>query len=781
MSIFVGLFVIGADSCLAYTGDFEDGFDGLQYNDGYISTQNVSGIFEMDNDGEIIDGSMSIYAKNGKGRVHLYTQQLVNLSFWMKFGNAQWGASNFLYVKVYDYEDIGYADPLIWFKIGPNSMYYHDGSSWKSFVGGAIGSNTAKFSIGYLNKYQVWYEVYYLGQTYFDEIGDVANTVDNPKMRVVEFYSDVNADYWIDNINYTIGEIEFVEDVTDYQCGDFSSLDTTGTGFGNVHEIHDVGGSRVLEFISPNKVNATYEGFDIYVSTYTNMEDYELYFGGKSNVVAIGLADCVFEYGDGYLMRWVFDGSDTVTVDDERLLIQIRNKYVGNLIWYHSILVTDSYQFYGQTALADFDHIYGHSNNNLVDDNLNGFAYPFMAKWKAYHQGYQSDDVTDCGFSNSVQLINFYENYAGTGEKYAYCGEYASFLASVSTVASPFYQLHIYDDGVEIYEQFFPYDLINCRDTYGFTPDTRGLYWVNITDGAGTDLGVGKKFYVIGDIWDEIYGIRTFKNPSAKGSDFTLEYFVNATGSYRIYGFKDFEDVSNPNMNYFYQDCITGDAGNWKRIFPMEGVHDRVYFRIFKSDNGTYIPASDVYIHNVKKIVEEGYIRISNYDQQISATEYSVVIDKMVTFHGVHNYIGFNVRISKNGLPIYENVNTGFMEQYRFDTEGNYKIALDVLIDDTWEEIDSLRVYVAKPSYAGESADIDAYDIIIGLGISIGLGVAIAVAIGSPVGFPFGFIVGMIVMSRQELGVYQMLPTEVASVIIVGMLILLALVWILDL
>ena len=445
-----------------------------------------------------------------------------------------------------------------------------------------------------------------------------------------------------------------------------SSYMSIGTGFNYYNEYgHN---QHVMEFQSKTAFNGTLQGLELYVPVdFTDaLGNWHLYVDG----VYTGSADCCYAYQYGYILQFNDIG---VLINDEKPIFDIyrADDYVQVLV---------------NAFPSGWILPYWIGDTSIINNKIDGTLIQAIPQYMLYFT-LNETQVTDCGYSNSLDIVNIYPNATGDFNVNQY--KTIFFSATVNSTASPVHKLSIYKSGVLQYEQGYPKDLIKCSGIYGYTPTAVGTYYAVLTD-SGTPIG-GTYVYFNVTSTTKTYAIWTYPNPCEFGQEITVNTYINDTGSFAVCLFTWSDESTD-----YDKSIMTNFVSNGTDSFIISTgtlSENQYYLRIFKQVSDIWSAVGEIYTQLIYGAEVSTYIDIDPHEMEAGET---------VHIHVYNSELLTRVAVFSNTVLIYDNIPRGLSNYYKvYDTIGVYQISVKKYINDAWVLIDSEQLTVITPADNG--------------------------------------------------------------------------------
>jgi hypothetical protein len=461
------------------------------------------------------------------------------------------------------------------------------------------------------------------------------------------------ARYWyIDDIN--IFPDNFTSLYNESGCMTYDeSYFTTGTGM-NYYDGYTVP-TTTVEFISPEAINGTVRGFELFVplDVTDEMSNWNLYINGVYQTSAT----CCYTFGSGYKLQ--FNDLSQV-MDDEYAIVDIYRSIGGAV---PLLVYLDLY------SLKHWSFIYGGSTTLKA-----------TAQYIIYFD-YNETIVTDCGYDNDIAFTNIVDDQEISTFKTVF------FSATVDNTSSPYKKIVVNKDGTNLSTQNYPMEIKKCSDIYSFTPVETGTYYICL---SYNDVNVSDTFHFfnVTSVTTKLYNVFTSPNPSFLGETIEVSTYISDTGDFAVCFFEPsqtailYEDSKYTNFvtdGFYNFSMSTGDLIGY------------VYYnlRIFKKVGDIYSPVGDIYVHYFKNLGLQSFLTLSKTE---------IVTGENITI-SIGNYeLLTRVAIFSNNILIIDNVPYGGYTYPRtFDTNGIFLISLKKYVNDKWVLLDSEQLTVSTP------------------------------------------------------------------------------------
>ena len=467
---------------------------------------------------------------------------------------------------------------------------------------------------------------------------------------------------------YGYYDVDFGEDgEEEEECMTYdSSYMSIGTGFNYYNEYgHN---QHVMEFQSKTAFNGTLQGLELYVPVdFTDaLGNWHLYVDG----VYTGSADCCYAYQYGYILQFNDIG---VLINDEKPIFDIyrADDYVQVLV---------------NAFPSGWILPYWIGDTSIINNKIDGTLIQAIPQYMLYFT-LNETQVTDCGYSNSLDIVNIYPNATGDFNVNQY--KTIFFSATVNSTASPVHKLSIYKSGVLQYEQGYPKDLIKCSGIYGYTPTAVGTYYAVLTD-SGTPIG-GTYVYFNVTSTTKTYAIWTYPNPCEFGQEITVNTYINDTGSFAVCLFTWSDESTD-----YDKSIMTNFVSNGTDSFIISTgtlSENQYYLRIFKQVSDIWSAVGEIYTQLIYGAEVSTYIDIDPHEMEAGET---------VHIHVYNSELLTRVAVFSNTVLIYDNLPRGLSNYYKvYDTIGVYQISVKKYINDAWVLIDSEQLTVITPADNG--------------------------------------------------------------------------------
>lgn len=479
----------------------------------------------------------------------------------------------------------------------------------------------------------------------------------------------------------TLGNIVYIDDFTvnggipSYGQGDISGYDKYCIGTDNIITSYFDG--RFLEEEITGNWHTTIRALDLFVSTYQYetislsdddaLNDYHLYINGEN----IGIPSFWLDYGGEYALRWY---NIDLAVDTDKLIFEFGS------------FIPDTGGNYWAYRRGDAPWFAIHKRHNNFDLRDNG---EFDGDWPPQIQDLHMCFYWDTGFSESPQ---FKEDFVDV--------EHNSYTLWTSNQVVILTQLSVLPNVIPSYLQLWLEGVGRIGLTQGF--DDLGVYidneektfsYVPYDSGNYTAQMVRNGVNITNDtfiVYDADVNISSYIWTIPFITEVSDVFTVNWYYDYSVYGESAYCLVANNPEGEGYS-IVQGSImnnGSVSYSIPEQGIY---YFTLTHKDGSSYYPVSNSWQHwNGKSYVVSG-IRVRYNPLYLD----NILGYGRQTFYTSHPYIGREVVVYLNGLPIQNVGDSGHVTfDYDIYENGLYNATLELITENNRTVLDSVYFIV---------------------------------------------------------------------------------------
>lgn len=717
----------------------------LKLNVGY--SPSVIAYFNLTN-GEIMNGCEVGLHLNGAGSSYVYVVFYDDLDQEVvKFRISAYNVPNSCFA-VYDYASTSYQTLLTYSGGGIDKIY----------------NNYTYF--GFQNNFTVGvspinYVYYYLKNStgglicdgeysYNSDYQYIGNNVTLKKIKIINSGYTGNDNYiYFDDFKITQEDFSSDLDFDDYlqYCE------------GAIYHHADIE-SKYLSIYSDSTFTGTIKTFDFWVNMLqltlisNDLEDYSAYINGISlgNPTKI-----VGTIGSEYCLRWEYIN---LNIQNERILLNLYSSQhytnLGHTFYWYNLPMGN---MVGNSGI-------GLSNNPALF-GIDWFGYDSMLNYDARFCLYYENIIPvtpNCELDDDIVIGRPYGIYIYQPVFINY------FVSSVTNTT-----VRVLLDDVPLHTEY----VTSCEGDFEILPTFEDSFLVEINR-SGTRV-FSKAFFVSDNVSPTYNNSKLWSNKYRVdvGEFFTLNWLYNKSAFNNTNGAIIWGTTPEFTNIYMFNSMVMNIEGNninegYSHSFQIEGDY---YIMLVYSDGSTVYKLSmvKIIVGSGSTIRNEIYTDKNIYDQKFILGLGRYLAE--VKIGGSHNFAGQNVYIDINNgatkIPVgsYSRFNMPF-----YAPEGTYIARLMLNNDNVLLELDNCTFIVNKlggttptdPTPPPTKTEgLKQYGLIIGLFTVLGLSVGIFMITNSTLVFASVGGITSYMLSRPELGIYQLFPVEVGIAIIV--------------